>query len=108
MWRRVPERRSQTMGVVEGGVPHSSGVAPFSGRCTLSQQEVTMDPSRLDSTRNLLMISVSGKLSGGTRSQGRRIKSRCIRDAKFLSTVQVPLARSWDPSKGKTSTRSDG
>lgn len=63
------------MGVIEFEEPHSSGKVLLSGRDPSNQQDVIIEPSTLDSIRNLLRRVVRGKDSGGTRSHGRRMKS---------------------------------
>lgn len=76
--RSVPEGSSHTTEV--GGIcgPHSSGNASFAGLCASNQQVVAIDPSEIASTRNLLRSRLSGRESGGIKSQGTRIKSSFI------------------------------
>lgn len=108
MRRRVPDFLSHTMGTEEPIRPHSSGMVPLSVPWAFNQQVMTMAPSKFDSTRYLFNNEDRVKSSGGIKSQGRIIKSCCMRLEKCLSTAQVPTGSSGDSSNVWTSTWRDG
>jgi len=82
---------SMTIGVVEGGSPHSSGNALFSGGPEVYQQAVAIEPSERLSTLNLLRRRLRGSVGGGMKSQGTRTKSSSMRCAKWRRMAHVPV-----------------
>jgi len=108
IWSRVPDFLSHMIGTEEPIRPHSSGTAPLSAPWAFNQHDVTIAPSKLDSTRYLFSNEDRGKSSGGMKSHGRITKSRCIRLEKCLSTALVPTGSSGDSSNVWTSTWRDG
>lgn len=83
---------SHTIGVAGLGVPQSSGNASFPSVCwgASNQQAVAMDPSDVESVRNLFKSLERGNDGGVIKSQGSRMKSPLIRFEKCLSNVHVP------------------
>jgi hypothetical protein len=108
MWSRVPDFLSHMMDTEEPILPHSSGTAPLSVPWAFNQHDVTIAPSKFDSTRYLFSSEDRDKSSGGMKSHGRTTKSRCIRLEKCLSTAHVPTGSSGDSSYVWTSTWRDG
>jgi hypothetical protein len=96
--KSVPLRSSHTITTGEAVGPHSSGKVPASERRLAYQHVVPIDPSDVDSARNLFKSVARGREAGGIKSQGSKTKSSRIRFEKWRSSWQVPVMESWDSS----------
>ena len=108
IYNSVPVGLSHTMGTEAGSRPHSSVVVFLSGFRASKKHAVAIEPSYVDSVRNLSNTRESGNVFEGMKSQGRRTKSCLIRFAMWRRTAQVPTPNSAVSSYVWISTRRDG